>query len=47
MTVGPSGVIWAVGSGKNLEDDTKHNNILTRFSPTGNDVEFSAKSVRI
>jgi hypothetical protein len=35
MTVGPGGVIWAVGSGKNLEDDSKHDNILTRFSPTG------------
>jgi hypothetical protein len=35
MTVGPSGVIWAIGSAKDKETDQRRNNVLTRFSPTG------------
>jgi hypothetical protein len=35
MTVGPSGVIWALGSGKDQETGDPHRNILTRLSPTG------------
>jgi len=35
MTVGPSGVIWALGSGKDQETGDVHQNILTRLSPTG------------
>jgi hypothetical protein len=35
MTVGPSGVIWALGSGKDQETGDFHRNILTRLSPTG------------
>ncbi len=35
MTVGPSGVIWALGSGKDQETGDVHRNILTRLSPTG------------
>jgi hypothetical protein len=35
MTVGPSGVIWAMGSGKDQETGDVHQNILTRLSPTG------------
>jgi hypothetical protein len=34
MTVGPSGVIWAIGSGKDKETDTIRT-ILARLSPTG------------
>ena len=35
MTVGPGGMIWAVGSGKDKETGIKHDNILARFSPDG------------
>jgi hypothetical protein len=35
MTVGPSGVIWALGDGKDQETGDSHRNILTRLSPTG------------
>jgi hypothetical protein len=35
MTVGPSGVIWAVGRGTDQETAKTHDNILTRFSPDG------------
>jgi hypothetical protein len=34
MTVGPSGVIWAIGSGKDKETDAVRT-ILARLSPTG------------
>jgi hypothetical protein len=35
MTVGPAGVIWALGSGTDRETGDFHRNILSRLSPTG------------
>jgi hypothetical protein len=35
MTVGPGGMLWAIGIGKDKETDTFHSNILVRLSPDG------------